>query len=89
MDLGARLAVVLDSASPIERRLVELHDLLDHGNQKHGADDPPKHTTDHFIHKAQRHLLKHNLGHLYDAETEKLHLIHAAADLLLAASLIK
>lgn len=67
------------------QQLQELRHILELGSRKYGADDPPKHSADHFINKSQRHLARHQIGQLHDDESSRLHLLHAAADLILAA----
>ncbi len=66
--------------------LASLEKIFIAGNLKHGELDWKKHQYAEFLEKAQRHYLKRILGERID-ESGEPHLIHAAANLLLAAEL--
>lgn len=67
--------------------LATLDRIFKEGNAKHGQFDWKRHHASEFLIKAERHRLKHVLGIRLDAESGCPHLVHSAADLLIAAEL--
>lgn len=63
--------------------LISLTRVLSFGIHKHGPFKPENFTRQHFMEKHDRHLARILLGQTID-ESGEPHLIHAAADLLLA-----
>lgn len=66
-----------------QEALSSLGSVLGYGTKKHGPFIPDDWTSEHFFAKYQRHIKKHLSGTLID-ESGEPHIIHAAADLLLA-----
>lgn len=81
--VSARLTVRnLDIIAP-SIALCSLAEVLAFGVSKHGRFVPADFTPEHFLAKHGRHMVKHLAGRPID-ESGHPHLIHAAADLLLA-----
>lgn len=80
------LQVYRFAADEPKKALYSLEEIFRAGNQKHGNLDWKTHHHAEFLEKAQRHFLKRVLGERID-ESGQPHLVHAAANLLLAAEL--
>lgn len=68
--------------------LMELDIIFRGGEEKHGVMDWKQHNAYEFLAKAERHLLKSLLGKHFDDESGRPHIVHGAADLLIAAELL-
>lgn len=67
--------------------LAQLQQIFDMGNRKHGSFDWKTHHAGEFLIKAERHRVQALLQTHVDTESGCLHIIHSAADLLIAAEL--
>jgi hypothetical protein len=80
---GAGFYKKLDVDTP-QLALASLHQVLSFGVQKHGPFDPKQYVPFHFWHKHGRHMERSGVDLQALDESGQPHIIHAAADLLLA-----
>ena len=85
MSMEDRMTVVLRAIQDEPKRAIwSLYKVLSFGTEKHGAFRPELWTREHFMKKFRRHLFAVEVTGQDTDESGEPHLVHAAADLLLA-----